>query len=459
MHSYFWPMSQANPKFESKTISLCMIMKDESDWLPLCLSNVKGLVDEMIIVDTGSTDNSVEIARSFGAKVFFHPWVDDFAKVRNYSLQQATGDWVLVLDADEIINQEDHRKIRKLIENESACYLLTQRHYTDDVRLSGFEPCRGEFLDREVEHAGYFESALGRLFPNYRGIHYRGAVHELIEFCLDEIEGIKLYDSTVRIHHYGHTSKVKAKKDKSLLYTPLGEKKVNDKNRGWKEFFELAVEHNNNRRLEESVVAFYEAIKLKADYLESWINLGYVLCELGRFEEASNVLTKALELDPVSEEALCNLGVVYLRQEKFSQAEVVFRKATQIKPSYMNAWRNLSITLSSMKRYSEAALVLKKMLNLIPNDYQTMLSLGSLYLYAGNPVEALTYFSPLYKTSSRDSQLAIMVSQAIKIAGDAASSLRFLATHIKDHEALIDQSEKAFLKKQLDQESIQFFLS
>src|SRR4051812_11925913 len=98
---------------KSPTLSLCMIVKNESQWLRQALTSVKDLVDEIIIVDTGSEDSTVEIAKSFGAKIFSIPWENDFSKARNYSLEQATSDWILVLDADEVIEKTDHLKIKK----------------------------------------------------------------------------------------------------------------------------------------------------------------------------------------------------------------------------------------------------------------------------------------------------------------------------------------------------------
>lgn len=87
-------------------ISLCMIVKNEGDSLSQCLKSVRGVVDEIIIVDTGSTDASVQIALSFGAKIIQHPWSGDFAAARNAGLQQAHGQWILVLDGDEELSEE-----------------------------------------------------------------------------------------------------------------------------------------------------------------------------------------------------------------------------------------------------------------------------------------------------------------------------------------------------------------
>ncbi len=85
-------------------ISLCMIVKDEEEMLPRCLAAVAEHVDELVIVDTGSTDRTVEIAESFGADVVEFPWNGSFADARNVSLDRATGDWILWLDADEVLD-------------------------------------------------------------------------------------------------------------------------------------------------------------------------------------------------------------------------------------------------------------------------------------------------------------------------------------------------------------------
>src|SRR3990167_11155445 len=100
-------------------LSLCMIVKDEERFLPACLESVRGLVDELIIVDTGSSDKTKEIAQRFinkvGGKLLDFVWINDFSAARNESLKHATGDWILVLDADEVIAHRDHETIQNAI--------------------------------------------------------------------------------------------------------------------------------------------------------------------------------------------------------------------------------------------------------------------------------------------------------------------------------------------------------
>ncbi len=97
------------------TISLCMIVKNEEKVLKRCLDSVRDLVDEMIIVDTGSTDRTKEIAASYpGAKIYDFTWVDDFAKARNFAFSKATCDYIYSADADEEINEENRKKFMRL---------------------------------------------------------------------------------------------------------------------------------------------------------------------------------------------------------------------------------------------------------------------------------------------------------------------------------------------------------
>jgi glycosyltransferase involved in cell wall biosynthesis len=169
-----------------------MITRDEEQWLPQCIASVRDIVSEIIIVDTGSVDRTPEIARALGASVHYQPWENDFAKPRNLSLKHANCDWILVLDADEVINPADHERLQDLCRDSSKCYLLTQRHYSADHRLSNYLPVTGEYPQWEKHYPGYFESSLVRLFPNHCGIEYRGRIHELVEHSISEFRNLTI---------------------------------------------------------------------------------------------------------------------------------------------------------------------------------------------------------------------------------------------------------------------------
>src|SRR5918997_4758595 len=126
--------SESARRVEGQTLSLCMIVKDEEEMLPRTLEAVKPAVDEIIVVDTGSTDRTVEIAESFGAKVLHHEWTGDFAAARNVSIDAATGDWILYLDADEVLVAEDAPRLRELTgQTWREAFYLVETNFTGDI--------------------------------------------------------------------------------------------------------------------------------------------------------------------------------------------------------------------------------------------------------------------------------------------------------------------------------------
>lgn len=180
-------------------ISLCMIVRDEEDMLPATLEAVKDAVDEMIIVDTGSTDATIEIARSFGATVIEREWTGDFAAARNVSLEAATGDWFLYLDADEVLAKEDVPKLREL-----ASQTWREAFYLHETNYTGTEEAG----------AALVHSAL-RLIRNRPEYRFVGSLHEQIALHLPAYVPERIVQSPVRVNHYGYMGVVREAKDKS----------------------------------------------------------------------------------------------------------------------------------------------------------------------------------------------------------------------------------------------------
>jgi tetratricopeptide (TPR) repeat protein len=427
------------------TLSLCMIARNEESFIAQCIRSVLPIISETILVDTGSTDKTREIAASLGANVLSFTWCDDFAAPRNLSLEHATGDWILVLDADEVISSRDLETIQKLTRNPHTCYELTQRHYSNDARLSGYLPCTGENPEWERHYGGFFESSLCRLFPNHRGISYRGKVHELVEHSVREIPGLTLASSGVRIHHYGHTPEVRQKKNKGALYTPLGTAKLKDSPEHWQAWYELGVEHNNNGKLAESAAALEKSIALNPRYLPTWVNLGYVLMELKQYERAEKILLAALEMDKKNEEAWCNLGVVYLRADIAKNAESCFRNALSLKPSYINARNNLGKSLVRQNRFAEAALHYQKSLDLNPKNVSANLDLGLLYISTTLKKEGLALLQKVQKLPGIPDHVPTLISQAIGEMETTAAAVNALhqENRLSKDEALLPDTKPA----------------
>ena len=195
-----------------------MIAKDEEKWLERCLNSVKDVVDEIIIVDTGSADRTKDIARKFKAKIIDFKWVDDFSAARNESLKHATKDWILVMDADEVIEKKDLEKIKNEIKNadDFSGFSLEQRSYLS----SYFEGAVKNEPDFDVvkSYEFYIPHFLVRLFKNNLGLAFRHKVHELVEDSIKE-KGLKCKKSDAILHHFGSVKDEKLIKAKTEEYS------------------------------------------------------------------------------------------------------------------------------------------------------------------------------------------------------------------------------------------------
>ncbi len=155
-------------------LTLCMIARDEEQMLPGCLESVKGIVDEIVLVDTGSRDRTMEVARRHGARVYERPWDDDFAAARNEALAHAQGDFVLQLDADERLAPGAGRAIRKALRDSALNVGMLRLHNTSAV---GAPP--GEVLSGRARLGNAMP--LPRLMRRVHGLEYEGLVHETVD--------------------------------------------------------------------------------------------------------------------------------------------------------------------------------------------------------------------------------------------------------------------------------------
>ncbi len=169
------------------SLSLCMIVRNEAENLARCLQSTAGVADEIILVDTGSTDGSVALATAHGAKVFSHPWQNDFSRARNAGLEQATGEWILHLDADEELEAGSAARLRPLLERTTAdAVLMVQRSLTPSGALVRYSDLR-----------------VTRLFRNRPAYRYEQAIHEQIRPAIER-RGGRVVESDLLIWHYGY---------------------------------------------------------------------------------------------------------------------------------------------------------------------------------------------------------------------------------------------------------------
>jgi glycosyltransferase involved in cell wall biosynthesis len=167
-----------------------MIVRNEAANLPHCLDSVQGLWDELVVVDTGSEDATPALAGERGARVLHLPWTGDFAAARNRSLEACTGDWILVLDADEAVDSLDHPRIREACrEGAPSAYRLWIRNYLRGGAFIGADgaPRPNDGTYREGARFSHHYSRRGlRLFRAQREPVFRGRVHELADYFFEE---------------------------------------------------------------------------------------------------------------------------------------------------------------------------------------------------------------------------------------------------------------------------------
>ena len=217
-----------------------MIMRDNANVLSRCLDSVMGLVNEVVIIDTGSVDNSVNIALNYGARVYHDPWQDDFARPRNIGIEKANCKWILVLDPDEVILKSDHRGIKELTrEKQYAAFWLTTRNYSPPTGEMGYRFLPGG-ADPMGKFPGYTPSTKTRFFKNGLGIKFMGCWHELVDWYLLENK-IPVRQTDIPVHHWNHEISQKSIKEKSDFYLRMGEKKVMEWPTHGQAWWELAV--------------------------------------------------------------------------------------------------------------------------------------------------------------------------------------------------------------------------
>ncbi|WOJ98054.1 glycosyltransferase [Congregibacter brevis] len=210
-------------------LSLCMIVKDEAFFIEECLASAAPFVDEVVVVDTGSTDGTREIAERYAGKVLDFEWIDDFSAARNIGLAAATGDWILVLDADERIAAEDYPKLREAMStSEFDGYYLIQRNYSDEeLQLNWIAVTEPD--EWSGPWTGYTENPILRLFRRNEFIGYEGSIHEIVD---GTISGPARGTLDLPIHHYVDANPARSRLERASGYLVLMDRLLEERDDG-----------------------------------------------------------------------------------------------------------------------------------------------------------------------------------------------------------------------------------
>ena len=290
-------------------LSLCMITRDEARSLARCLRSVRPVVEEIVLVDTGSVDRTVEIAKQFGARVYGFKWCDDFSAARNFALAKATGDWVFSLDADETIAKRDHSYLKRLIGDTGAglvAYSIVTRNYINDPNQVGWTANDGRHGPEEAG-CGWIPTEKVRLFPKHESIRFDYPVHEMVEPSLRRA-GVEIRGCGFPIHHYGPLAEDNPQ-SKMLTYYRIGKNKLDQLENHPIALRELAVQAAILGRMVEAIELWEKFIAVKPGVPEAYIHLTTAYLQLSQYHAARQSSKKALALAPDMKEALYNYAL------------------------------------------------------------------------------------------------------------------------------------------------------
>ncbi|MDQ1147984.1 glycosyltransferase involved in cell wall biosynthesis [Bacillus sp. SORGH_AS 510] len=284
------------------TISLCMIVKNEEEVLANCLQSIQKICDEIIIVDTGSTDRTKEIAKQFTDKVLDFKWIDDFSAARNFAFSQATMDYILWLDADDVLLPNEQEKFHKL--------KATLDGTVDAVSMI-------YVIDRDEYGNPSFHYRRNRLVKRSKNFKWIGPVHEYLEV------GGHILSSDIAVEHKKHIKKASTQiSDRNLR---IYENRIkNGEDFSPRDLFYFANELRDHQQYEKAIIYYNEFLRGKKGWIEDNIRACLYLADIharrGEKEEEMDALLKTLAYDVPRPETSCRIGDYFKARKLFRTA-------------------------------------------------------------------------------------------------------------------------------------------
>ena len=372
-------------------LSLCMIVKNEEAALPRTLASVKNVVDEIVVLDTGSRDRTCEIAREFGARVYHFEWGDDFAAARNECLKHATGDWILVLDADEVLVPEILPQIKQALESDRTLVI--------------------NLIRQEIGASQSPYSLVSRLFRHRHDIRFSRPYHAMVD------------DSVAEILQREPEWKIVALADVAILHSGYQQDAI-------------ATKH----KFQKAQVAMERYITYYPNDAYACSKLGALYVESGLIQRGIDLLTKGLTIVPIDDSIIYelnyHLGIAYRHQQQFVKAKEHYQAAinTNVFPAIkLGAYNNLGNLLKDEGDLTSAQMAYKAALKIDPTFATGHYNLGLTLKAAGNLTDAIAYYRQAIKIDPEYAEahqnLAVALLKIGKMPESLAEFKRAIALH------------------------------
>lgn len=342
------------------SVSLCMIVKNEEPDLAACLESVGDLASEIIIVDTGSTDGTVEIARKFGAQVKHFTWINDFAAARNESIKDATGEWIFWMDADDRLTPDQLNRLKQALVSGQAdvyqCRVASPAATWNGVNATGL----------------HF-----RLFRNHIGLWFQYPLHEDLKLSAAQ-RAVTVANTNIIISHTGYNVsqealQAKARRNLAIIDQCLADDPHNGR---WQHHRAISLsmlgEYQEAVRMYEKVIAQPPSnLSWEVDLYQAHISLVAAYINLNQLPAAQQALSRALSLFPQQRHLAIVAGMFYLDQDQPELALAEFERAQELpievdevgygwQPGVLENY--LSQTYLRLGRWPEAHQATRKML-------------------------------------------------------------------------------------------------
>jgi len=359
-------------------LSLCMIVKDEEKNILRCLESIHNIVDEIIIVDTGSVDQTIQKAKEYGAKIYHFPWLNDFSAARNQALRQTNGQWTLILDADEYLDRTEAVRLRQTLRTakEEGFYVSIYNYQGPDW-------------------GNYTKTYSLRLFRSHPSYHYEGKIHEqILPSILKANPKAFIGWSSFVIHHDGYSRcaaliKVKAERNLEILrcespdvkdssfyclnlaleYIRLGrilEAEIKLKE-GWKKvnpqasyshylLLKLIACLHRQKKDSEAIAYCRQGLNLYPDFADILYYYGICLLKTGAYEEAKKVLISGLQQSESPQKYITQAGFHY------QAALDYYLQAFRLQPHQLSYLKSLIRVLLKCERNQKMYLIKNSLL-------------------------------------------------------------------------------------------------
>jgi len=350
------------------TLSLCMIVKNEEKFLKDCLESVRDVVNQIVIVDTGSEDETGNIAASYGAEIYPFEWCDDFSAARNESIKYATGDWILWLDADERLKPENKAELLSLLrhETEPVAYIIHIENLLPDGK-------------------NYKLSSAHRLFNNHKNISFSGRIHEQVSHSISRLGG-RERECGVTLTHLGYALDEEGQKSKNIRNRRLLERMVRDYPQNAYAHFTMAQHYGltgmPHKALHHYKLA-YRLNKFNPGMKASLLNtMAEVYISMGKYDKAGENCRQSAKIIPEQAGAYYLLYRIADKTGKLDESIRWMEKVFEQTESMRTTRKHISSDV------------------LIDRD-QLLFTLGSLYLSAGNLIRAEFFLEQIKNKQER----------------------------------------------------------